>query len=119
MRKLLALLAVSEALTGLLLLVYPPVVIHLLFDQEIAGAGVFMSRLAGIILIALGIACWPDSNTPVRALYGMLTYSILAMSYLAYVGASGGRGILLWPAVAVHAGLCVLLIRARLKVAQQ
>ena len=111
MKKLLILLAVVEGLSGLILLVYPPIVIRLLFDSEIAGAGVLMSRIAAIILIALGVACWPGSNT-LQAFYGMLTYSVLAMLYLVYVGINGGAGILLWPGVAAHAGLSVLLVRA-------
>ncbi len=111
MKKLLAMGAVSEAATGLVLLVYPSIVVSLLFGAEITGAGIVMSRLAGICLIALGIACWPDYMAH-RALYGMLTYSMLAMLYLAYFGVIGGVGILLWPAVAVHAGLSVLLVRA-------
>ena len=111
MKKLLVFGAVSEALTGLILLVYPPIVLRLLFDSEIGGAGVLMSRIAGIALIALGVACWPDRNM-FRAFFGMLTYSLLAMLYLVYVGVNGGVGILLWPLVAVHAGLSVLLVRA-------
>jgi hypothetical protein len=111
MKRLLILAAVSEALTGLILLVYPPIVIRLLFASEIAGAGVSMSRLAGITLIALGVACWPDRNAQ-RAFFGMLTYSLLAMLYLVYVGGNGGVGILLWPAVAVHGGLALLLVSA-------
>jgi hypothetical protein len=111
MKKLLALAAVSEGSMGLILLVYPPIVIRLLFGSEIAGSGVWASRLAGIALIGLGTACWPDSN-PARAFFGMSTYSTLAMLYLAYVGVNGGAGILLWPAVAVHAGLSALLVRA-------
>ncbi len=63
MKNLLILAAVSEGLTGLILVVYPPIVIRLLFDSEVAGAGVWMSRLAGMSLIALGVACWPDHNT--------------------------------------------------------
>jgi hypothetical protein len=59
MKKLLAIAAVGEAGIGLVLLVYPPVVVRLLFAAEIAGAGVVMSRIAGISLIALGMACWP------------------------------------------------------------
>ncbi len=110
MKKLLILAAVGEALTGLILLVYPPIVIRLLFDSEIAGAGVVVSRIAGISLIALGVACWPDRNT-LRAFFGMLTYNLLATLYLIYVGVNGGVGILLWPAVAAHAGLSVLLVR--------
>ena len=111
MKKLLMLAAASEGLTGLILLVYPPIVIRLLFDSDIAGAGVLMSRLAGIGLIALGVACWPDRNV-LRALFGMLTFGLLAMLYLIYVGGKGQAGILLWPAVLVHAGLSFLLVWA-------
>jgi hypothetical protein len=111
MKQLLRFTAVVEGLTGLILLVYPFSVVRLLFDSEIAGAGVFMSRLAGTVLIALGVACWPDRNT-LRAFLGMLTYSLLAMLYLVYVGVNGGVGILLWPGVAAHGALSVLLVRA-------
>jgi len=109
MKKLLALASVSEAATGLALLVYPPTVVGLLLGAEIMGAGIVIARITGISLIALGIACWPG-RIPQRALYGMLVYSTLAMVYLAYVGLTGGRGILLWPAVAVHAVLSSLLV---------
>ena len=82
---------------------------RLLFDAEIAGAGVSMSRIAGISLIALAVACWSEHNTR-RAFLGMLSYSLLAMLYLAYVGVNGRAGILLWPAVAAHAALSLLLV---------
>jgi hypothetical protein len=39
MRKILALAALGEAATGLILVVYPPIVVRLLFGAEIAGAG--------------------------------------------------------------------------------
>jgi drug/metabolite transporter (DMT)-like permease len=111
MKRLLILAAVGEGLTGLILFVYPAIVTRLLFDSEIAAAGVSMSRIAGIALIALGVACWPDRTT-LRAFFGMSTYSLLAMLYLVYAGFNRGAGILLWPAVAVHAGLSVLLVWA-------
>ncbi len=112
MRLLLSLAAAAEAATGLVLLVYPPIVIRLLFGAEIAGAGVVMSRITGIALIALGIACWPG-GAAVRALCGMLTYSALATLYLACLGLGGEWvGRLLWPAVAIHAVLTALLARA-------
>lgn len=111
MKKLLVLAAISEAATGLVLFVYPPIVVHLLFGSEIAGAGMLLSRIAGISLIALGFACWPRDPAH-GALFGMLTYSTLAALYLAYVGITDFVGILLWPAVAVHAVLSFFLIRA-------
>jgi hypothetical protein len=94
------------------LLISPQIVVRLLFGADLVGAGILMSHLAGIALIGLGIACWP-ANLAHRALYGMLTYSTLAMLYLFYVGIVGAMGILLWPAVAAHAVLSLLLVRAR------
>ncbi len=115
MNTILLLAALAEAGTGIILLAYPPVIVRLLFDAEIVGAGVMMSRLAGIALIGLGAACWPGTDTR-RAFYGMVTYSVLAMLYLIYIGVRGeGVGPLLWPGVVVHAILIVLLGGANLK----
>lgn len=110
-KKTLALAAAGEAALGLVLVAYPPIVIRLLFDTQIAGAGMVISRVAGIALIALGVACWP--GTP---LIGMLTYSAAVTLYLACVGfADGLTGILLWPAVVLHLILTALLTRALVK----
>ena len=108
MKKVLVLAAVSEAVTGVALLVVPSLVGQLLFGAELTGIAVTVARVTGIALIALGVACWP--GTP---LVGMLTYSAAVTLYLAYVGLAGGlSGILLWPAVAIHAILTFLLTRA-------
>jgi hypothetical protein len=115
MKKVLALAALAEAGTGVILLAYPPIVIRLLFGAEIDGAGVIMSRLAGIALMGLGVACWPG-NSAFQPLYGMLTYSTLAMMYLILIGVRGQEvGLLLWPGVVVHAVLIVLLAGACVK----
>ena len=111
MRKVLIFAAVSEVATGVALLIVPWLVGQLLLGAELTGVAVTVARVSGIALIALGVACWP--GTP---LVGMLTYSAAVTLYLAYVGFAGGlTGILLWPAVAVHAVLTFLLNRARLK----
>ena len=115
MKKPLMLAALAEVGTGAILLVSPSIVVRLLFAAEIDGAGVIMSRLAGIALIGLGAACWPGNDTR-RAFYGMLTYSTFAMLYLIYIGVLGGAvGLLLWPAAVAHAILVVILVGARLK----
>jgi hypothetical protein len=115
LKKLLTLAAIGETATGLALLIVPSLVVRLLFDAEILGVGVVMSRLVGIALIGLGIACWPGTDTR-QASYGMLTYSVLAMLYLTCIGVRGEWiGLLLWPAVVVHAALTLLLARAWFK----
>ena len=113
MKKIvLGLAALAEAGTGLLLLVSPQLVVHLLFDFEVGDIGVIMSRIAGIALIGLGVSCWPG-NSAVQPIYGMLTYSTLAMLYLIRIGIRGVPvGLLLWPAVVVHAILLALLVVA-------
>jgi hypothetical protein len=46
----------------------------------------------------------------------MLCYSLLATLYLAYLGIRGEWvGVLLWPAVVIHAILTILLVRASFK----
>src|SRR5208283_961860 len=107
--KVLAFAALAEAGTGAILLAYPQIVIRLLFAAEVGGIGVVVGRFAGIALLGLGVACWPG-NSARQQLYGMLTYSTLVTPYLIVVGLRGAAGILLWPAVAVHAGLCALLV---------
>ena len=115
MNTVLMLAALAEAGTVVILLVYPPIVVRLLFATEILGAGATMSRIAGIALIGLGTACWPGADTR-RAFYGMVTYTLLAMLLLIYVGVRNeGVGLLLWPAVVAHAILIALLGGAWLK----
>jgi hypothetical protein len=108
MKGVLVFAAVSEAATGLALLIVPSLVGQLLLGTELTGITMTVARVAGIALIALGVACWP--GTP---LIGMLTYSAAVTLYLAYVGfADGSSGPLLWPAVVLHVILTVLLARA-------
>jgi hypothetical protein len=103
--------AVGEASTGLALLIVPALVGRLLLGEELTGIAIPVARVAGIALLALAVACWP--GTP---LVGMLTYSAAVTLYLAYLGVTGGStGILLWPAVVLHAILTVLLTRASTK----
>lgn len=101
MKKWLALAAVSEAATGIALLLVPSLVGQLLFGTELTGIATPIARVTGIALIALGVACWP--GTP---LVGMVTYGAAVTLYLSYVGFAGGSsGPLLWPAVVLHAVL--------------
>jgi hypothetical protein len=115
MKKVLILAALGEAVTGLILVAAPTIAVRALFGAEIAGAGIIMSRIAGIALIGLGVACWP-SNSDRQQLYGMLAYSTLAMLYLLRIGIRGSPvGVLLWPAIVVHAALCAILLWMWLK----
>ena len=108
MKRVLIFAAVGEAGLGLALLLLPSLVGLLLLGKELTGIAIPVARVAGIALIALGVACWP--GTP---LVGMLTYSAAVTLYLAYLGFAGGlTGILLWPAVVLHLILTVLLTQA-------
>ena len=107
--KLLAIAAIAEAATGLALLVVPSLVGRLLLGEELSGVAIPVARVTGIALIALAVACWPGRT----ALCGMLTYNALAAAFFAYLGIRGHwAGPLLWPAVAAHAVLTILLGRA-------
>ena len=105
MKHVLKFAAIGEAATGLALLIVPSLVGQVLLGDYLTGIAIPVARVAGIALIGLGIACWPGPP-----LVGMLTYSALVALYLAYLGfAVGLTGILLWPAVILHAILTALL----------
>jgi hypothetical protein len=107
MKGALAFAAIGEAATGLALLIAPSLVGQLLLGEQLSGVATPVARVAGIALIALGIACWPGPP-----LVGMLTYSAVVTLYLAYLGFVGGWiGIFLWPVVVLHLILTALLTR--------
>lgn len=86
------------------MLIVPSLVGQLLLGQELAGTAIPVARVAGIALISLAVAFWPGP-----ALLGMLTYNMAVTLFLAYLGFAGSVGVLLWPAVALHAILSVVL----------
>ena len=107
MNWVLILAAGGEAATGVALLFVPSLVGQLLLGAELTGIATTVARVTGIALIGLAVACWPG---PPRI--GMLIYSAAVTLYLAYVGVSGASsGILLWPAVVLHAIIAALLVR--------
>jgi hypothetical protein len=104
MKRVLTFAAVAEIATGAALLVVPSLVGLLLLGEELSGIAIPVARVAGIALVALGIACWPGPPQ-----VGMLIYSAVVTLYLSYLGLAGVTDILLWPAVALHVILSVLL----------
>ena len=122
MKRLLILAAVLEAATGLALLIAPAVVARLLLGSDLSAAGTAVGRVAGCALVALAIACWPSRGPAallIPAARAMLTYNTLVACYLVFLGVSGQfAGVLLWPAVAIHGLITLLLVRAWLRAEQ-
>jgi hypothetical protein len=108
---LLSLAAVIEAATGIALIISPQTVASLLLGADLAVAGIAVGRVAGIALLSLGVVCWmsrKDTNKS-AVLAALLTYNLLVTAYLMYLGHGGTLvGILLWPAIAIHAVLMLL-----------
>jgi len=113
MRLLLKLTSFIEAATGLGFIAAPALVVRLLLGSELLGAGIPLGRVAGVALLAIGIACWLTSfDTQSCAARGvvsaMVVYNLGAGLVL---GAAGLRsqlvGIALWPAIILHAAMTV------------
>jgi hypothetical protein len=120
MNRLLKLTAIIETATGLGLIAVPSVVVRLLLGAEISGASIPLARVAGAALLALGVACWlARDDTQSRAARGlvvaMLMYNIPATAVLAFAGIGLGlHGVVLWPAVVLHAVMaiwCIVCLR--------
>jgi hypothetical protein len=109
MKLLLTITALLEAATGLALITTPTIVARLLLGAELSGVDVVVARVAGIALLSLGIACWPGCGTTGNkppALWGMLTYNLLATLFFFYLIVGGQFvGPLLWPVALLHGGM--------------
>jgi hypothetical protein len=107
--------AVVEASTGVALLALPRPVARLLLGADLTGVGVATARMAGLALVALALACWPERDGPLdrasaRAARALLTYNALASVYFVYLrGFTGYHGIALLPAMIYHAAMALLL----------
>ena len=116
MKRFLILTAILEPATGLALIAVPAIVVRLLLGAEISGASVPLGRVAGAALLALGVACWlARDDTQSRAARGlvvaMLMYNIAATAVLAFAGIGLGlHGVVLWPAVVLHAVMAIWCI---------
>jgi hypothetical protein len=113
-RHFLAFAAVVEVGIGLAMLIDPAVVVRLLLGVEVSASGTLVGRFFGIALLALESACWPypkRAENASSAFRAMLIYNVLFALYLGYLGKVGNLGgLLLWPAVAFHAVVALLLI---------
>ncbi len=122
-KSLLSVTGAIEASTGLVLLVAPSVLVELLLGAALGTpAGETVSRVAGVALLALGVACWlAREDAAGRAAKGlvaaMLLYNaaVVAILVLAWMGL-GLFGIAFWPVVLGHTGLaawCVACLSTR------
>lgn len=100
--------AALEGGTALALLLVPNLVARLLFAADVQVVAAPIARIAGIALLSLVVAC----VLPNGARRAILIYNILVGGYLLALGLGGyAAGVLLWPAVAIHGVMALLLIR--------
>ena len=122
-RTLLIVTVLVETPIGVMLLASPALVVAFLLGVSLdAPAASIVGRVAGAALLSLAGACWlARDDGPSRARRGlvaaMLLYNCAAGAVLANA-AVGVRfvGVLMWPAVVVHAVLavwCVACLRSR------
>lgn len=101
--------AVSEGITGLLLLIIPEVLLKLLLgERATTPETIFYARCLGVVLVIFSAGCWLIRNQHGSArqnwfAVAALIYDLAAALLLAYLGLAHDMvGILLWPAVVLH-----------------
>jgi hypothetical protein len=111
-KKLLVVMAAAEAAVGLGLIVLPSRVASLLLGASLdTAAASTVARVAGVALLALGVACWlARDDTQSRAATGiisaMLIYNAGVGALLVYAALGLGlSSFALWPTAILHAGL--------------
>jgi hypothetical protein len=109
--------AVIEIGAGLALLCLPSAAVNLLLGTRLeAPAALAVARVGGVALLTLGVAFWlarDDSQS--RAAKGLVAAIVLYNLGVALILAVAGirslhAGIVLWPAVVLHAAMAVWCI---------
>jgi hypothetical protein len=126
MKNLLTVVAVIEVGTGLVMVVLPSLLITLLLGSSLSTpVELILARVAGVALVALGVACWlarhDGQSRAAKGLVGALAlYNAGIATVLVYAGIGLGlSGILLWPVVLVHVAMAVwCVMRLLVKPAQ-
>jgi hypothetical protein len=121
MKVLFKITAVIEVGAGLALLGCPAFVTVVLLGTSLQElAALVLARVCGAGLLALGVACWlarnDTQNPAAKGLTRAMTlYNLATVFILAFIAAGYGLvGVLLWPAVVLHAGMavwCVAYVR--------
>src|ERR1700752_1021992 len=121
MHNILAVTAVAEGATGVALVALPSRLATLLLGSSLdAPAVLTLARVAGVALIALGVACWlardDGESRAARGLVGAMVFYnagvAIVLAYAAIGLALSSMG--LWPAVLFHAGMtmwCLTTLR--------
>ncbi len=110
-RQLLTFAAAFESLTGLALILAPKATAVFILGAEPNVVGKLLRRVCGVVLVALGIACWgarTDSESAARSgtLKTITFYNAgvgLLLVLFAAIGKTGG--IVLWSAGVLHLAL--------------
>jgi hypothetical protein len=109
--------AVIELGAGLALLCFPSATVALLVGAPLEGsAALTVARVGGAGLLTLGVACWlARGDTQSRAARGLVAAMVLYnLGAVLILGAAGIRsqpvGVVLWPAVVLHAVMTVWCI---------
>jgi len=124
-KQLLSVTGAAETATGLVLAVASSLLVELLLGAVPGtAAGITVSRVAGVAILALGVACWlARQDAAGRAARGliaaMLVYNAAVAAILVLVWTNQGlSGVALWPVALAHAVLavsCVVALSAREK----
>lgn len=98
--------ACLEIVVGFTLILVPGFACQLLFAAPLTGDGVPIARFAGIGLLSLGIAYWSTRtpSDPRGSILGLLVFNLATAVLFAWFGLTTSfHGIMLWPAVVLHA----------------
>jgi len=117
MKNLLTVTAIAEFGTGFVLVSFPGLLTVLLFGSSIdTPIALIIARVAGLAIIALGVACWfarNDVQSPATMglVIAMFIYNSGTSLLFIYAGLSFiSLGIGLWPVVLFHLAMSIWCI---------
>ena len=113
--------ALLELVAGSLLLALPRQTTALLVTDNIAGEGITIAQMLGASLLSMGIMLFFTSKSKDQPIVQGITiayilYNLAGIGVMLFGSVSRGHdGVMLWPAIATHSVLVVLLFQAYIR----
>ena len=100
------LMAIGEALVGVVLLVLPSEVVRLLIDATLDARGLIVARMLGVAVLALGITWWMARGDaqPSRYSAGFILYNLGVGALFGWAALSASQPVLPWIVCVAHLG---------------
>jgi len=108
--RVITVVAFGEMLVGVLLAAFPRELVQLLVDAALDARGLFVARMLGVAVFALGLTWWHVRGDGRRCAPGFVVYNVGAGLVFGWAAIGASQPVLPWLVCSVHLAATVAFL---------